>query len=108
MSKLNTFCHETLRAYFEKLFNEVNKPSLYSIIVEREKQRELEQLKAELELYSREKLIEACIGSYTFSYELNKEKEKLEREVNNLKVYGDKLEKIKEILKIDYEEYEEY
>jgi hypothetical protein len=98
MSGLNTFFNQTLKSYTEKLFKEVTKPSLYSIIVEKEKQQELNQLEADLSLYSRQELINACIGSYIFSYELNKEKEKLEKEINNLKEDGNKLEQIKNII----------
>ena len=95
---LKDFSNITLKLYTQRLFDDLSRPGLYFIIAEQEKQRELEQLKKDLSSYTREELINACIGSFIFSYDSNKEKEKLEKELKNFKEDAEKIEQIKKII----------
>lgn len=89
---------ETIDAYTKRLAKDVLFVSSLGKYVEQARIEQLVQMKKGLEEYSKEELIEACLGSYIRIEEFEKEIKTLETKLKDYEEDHNYIEKIKEII----------
>jgi len=95
---LKNMVDETIKLYAERTAKEVLFVSSLGKFVEEARIKEIILLKQGFEKYSKEELIEACLGSYIRIEEFEKEIKTLETKLKDYEEDHNYIEKIKEII----------